>query len=145
LGDSIAWIPYCLEFKNKHKCDVIVSTFWNKLFKKVYPELQFVEPGSVVHNIHGMYKLGWFWNKDREPEIPNTIPLQKAATNILGLDYTEIKPRIDYHISQKPYGGKYVTIATNSTAGCKFWTKEGWQELGLATSQHLTMNSIWTV
>ncbi len=129
LGDSIAWIPYCIEFKNKHKCDVIVSTFWNKLFKKVYPELQFVEPGSVVHNIHGMYKLGWFWNKDREPEIPNTIPLQKAATNILGLDYTEIKPRIDYHISQKPYGGKYVTIATNSTAGCKFWTKEGWQEL----------------
>jgi len=45
------------------------------------------------------------------------------------LDYTEIKPRIDYHISQKPYDGKYVTIATNSTAGCKFWTPEGWQEL----------------
>ena len=129
LGDSVAWIPYCLEFKNKHKCDVIVSTFWNKLFKKVYPELEFVEPGTVVHNIHGMYKIGWFWNKDKEPEVPNTIPLQKAATNILGLDYTEIKPRIDYHISQKPYDEKYVTIATNSTAGCKFWTKEGWQEL----------------
>jgi autotransporter strand-loop-strand O-heptosyltransferase len=129
LGDSVAWIPYCLEFKKKHKCDVIVSTFWNKLFKKVYPELEFVEPGTVVHNIHGMYKLGWFWDKDREPEVPNTIPLQKTATNILGLDYSEIKPRIDYHISQKPYGGKYVTIATNSTAGCKFWTKEGWQEL----------------
>ena len=25
--------------------------------------------------------------------------------------------------------GKYVTIATNSTSGMKFWTKEGWQEL----------------
>ena len=129
LGDSIAWIPYCLEFKKKHNCDVIVSTFWNKLFKKVYPELEFVDPGSVVNNIHGMYKLGWFWDKDKEPEVPNTIPLQKAATNILGLDYTEIKPRIDYHISQRPYQNKYVTIATNSTAGCKFWTKEGWQEL----------------
>ncbi len=129
LGDSVSWIPYCLEFKKKHKCDVIVSTFWNKLFKNVYPELEFVDPGTVVHNIHGMYKLGWFWNKDREPEVPNTIPLQKAATNILGLDYTEIKPRIDYHISQKPYDEKYVTIATNSTAGCKFWTPEGWQEL----------------
>jgi len=129
LGDSVAWIPYCLEFKKKHKCDVIVSTFWNKLFKKSYPELEFVEPGSVVHNIHGMYKIGWFWNKDKEPEVPNTIPLQKSATNILGLDYTEVLPRIDYHISQKPYDGKYVTIATNSTAGCKFWTKEAWQEL----------------
>ena len=129
LGDSVAWIPYCLEFKKKHNCDVIVSTFWNKLFKKVYPELEFVEPGTVVHNIHGMYKIGWFWDTNKEPEVPNTIPLQKCATNILGLEYTEIKPRIDYHISQKPYSEKYVTIATNSTSGCKFWTKEGWQGL----------------
>ena len=129
LGDSVAWIPYCLEFKKKHKCTVIVSTFWNKLFKKVYPELEFVEPGSVVHGLHGMYTLGWFYNKDKEPELPNTIPLQKTATNILGLDYTEIKPNIYHRIDVKPYYGKYVVIATNSTAGCKFWTKEAWQKL----------------
>jgi autotransporter strand-loop-strand O-heptosyltransferase len=24
---------------------------------------------------------------------------------------------------------KFITIATNSTTGCKFWTKEGWQEV----------------
>jgi autotransporter strand-loop-strand O-heptosyltransferase len=129
LGDSVAWIPYCLEFQNKHKCKVVVSTFWNKLFKESYPELEFVNPGDVVHNIMGMYKLGWFWDESKEPEKPNTIPLQKAASNILGLEYKEIKPRIHYKVYENPYKQKYVTIATNSTAGCKFWTKTAWQEL----------------
>jgi autotransporter strand-loop-strand O-heptosyltransferase len=129
LGDTIAWIPYVLEFKKKHECEVIVSTHKNFLFEKSYPELEFVLPGSTVNNIHGMYTIGWFYNEQKEPQMPNTIPLQKAATNILGLDFEEIKPRISYNVGQRPYEQKYVTIATNSTSGCKFWTKEGWQEL----------------
>jgi autotransporter strand-loop-strand O-heptosyltransferase len=129
LGDTVSWIPYVLEFKKAHNCDVVVSTYWNQLFNEVYPELEFVQPGTVVHNIFGQYNLGWFWDISKEPEIPNTIPLQKAATNILGLPYSEIKPKIHYKIGERPYSEKYITIATNSTAGCKFWTKEGWQEL----------------
>ena len=129
LGDTIAWIPYVLEFKKKHECDVVVSTHKNFLFEKSYPELEFVLPGSTVNGIHGMYTIGWFYDEQKEPQMPNTIPLQKAATNILGLDFEEIKPRISYNVGQRPYEQKYVTIATNSTSGCKFWTKEGWQEL----------------
>jgi autotransporter strand-loop-strand O-heptosyltransferase len=129
LGDTIAWMPYVLEFKKKHECDVVISTHKNFLFEKVYPELEFVKPGSTVNGIHGMYVIGWFYNPDKEPEMPNTVPLQQTATNILGLDYTEIQPRIDYEISERPYEQKYVSIATNSTSGCKFWTKEGWQGL----------------
>jgi autotransporter strand-loop-strand O-heptosyltransferase len=129
LGDTIAWIPYALEFKKVHECDVIVSTHLNYLFRDTYTEIEFVEPGNVVHDIQGQYNLGWFYDTNKEPVLPNTIPLQQAATNILGLPYTEIKPRISYKIYDRPYEEKYVTIATNSTAGCKFWTKEGWQEL----------------
>jgi len=129
LGDTIAWLPYCLEFQKKHKCHVIVSTFKNFLFKDSYPELEFVERGGTVHNLYGMYHIGWFYNINKEPEVPNTIPLQKTITNILGLDFEEIRPRISYKVGQKPYEGKYVTIATNSTSGCKFWTKEAWQRL----------------
>ena len=129
LGDTIAWMPYVLEFKKKHECDVVVSTHKNFLFENVYPELEFVKPGSTVGGIHGMYTIGWFYDVNKEPEMPNTIPLQQTATNILGLKYEEIIPRIDYKIGNRPYEGKYVTIATNSTSGCKFWTKEGWQEL----------------
>jgi autotransporter strand-loop-strand O-heptosyltransferase len=128
LGDSIAWMPYVLEFKKKHNCHVIVSTFKNFLFQDVYPELEFVEPGTVVNNIKGMYNIGWFYDSNREPVLPNTIPLQKAATNILGLEYEEIRPRIAHTVCNK-FDNKIVTIATNSTAGCKFWTREAWQEL----------------
>ena len=128
LGDTIAWIPYVLEFKKKHNCHVIVSTFKNFLFKSVYPELEFVNPGTVVNNIYGMYKIGWFYNQFKEPVLPNTIPLQQTATNILGLEYKEIKPRIILFPS-KHINKKYITIATNSTAGCKFWTRENWQKI----------------
>jgi autotransporter strand-loop-strand O-heptosyltransferase len=103
-----------------------VSTFKNFLFKDVYPELEFVNPGSVVSNILSMYSVGWFYNPDREPALCNTIKLQEAATNILGLEHEEIRPRIVFTPGNNLYG-RYVTIATNSTAGCKFWTKEGWQ------------------
>lgn len=129
LGDTVAWVPYLLEFRNKHNCELTVSTFWNKLFIDVYPELKFVEPGTPVHNIIAMYKLGWFNNSDMQPVEPKLIPLQQTASDILGLDFKEIQPRIHYNIGPKPYDGKYVTIATNSTSGCKFWTREGWQQL----------------
>lgn len=127
LGDTIAWIPYVEEFRCLHDCEVIVSTYKNFLFEKEYPMLKFVEPGTTVNNLYAMYKLGWFYDSNKEPVLPNTIPLQQTATNILGLPYIEIKPRINNSGLKANY--KLVTIATNSTAGCKFWTREHWQEV----------------
>jgi autotransporter strand-loop-strand O-heptosyltransferase len=129
LGDSIAWIPYVMEFKKKHNCKVIVSTFWNHLFESEYPEIEFVTPGIPVPNLIAMYSIGWFYDKNKEPIQPNLIPLQQTITNILGLDYVEIKPKIHNPTNPRPYLKKYITIATNSTAGCKFWTREAWQTL----------------
>ena len=126
LGDTIAWMPYVLEFKKKHNCHVIVSTHKNFLFESVYPELEFIEPGQKADNILGMYSIGWFYNLDKEPALCNTVKLQEAASNILGLEFQEIRPRIAFTPGNNLYG-KYVTIATNSTSGCKFWTKDGWQ------------------
>lgn len=127
LGDTIAWMPYVEEFRCAHNCEVIVSTFKNFLFESEYPMLEFVEPGATVNNLYAMYKLGWFYNENKEPVLPNTIPLQQTATNILGLPYKEIKPRIVN--SRVCLSLKQVAIATNSTAGCKFWTREAWQEV----------------
>jgi len=129
LGDNIAWIPYCEEFRKKHECNLIVSTFWNDFFKSTYPNITFVNPGDVVQNIFALYRIGWFWDKDKEPEKPNLIPLQKTASNILGLDFKEIKPEISYK-KDKVYDFKYVCIATHSTAGCKYWHyPNGWQNV----------------
>jgi autotransporter strand-loop-strand O-heptosyltransferase len=125
LGDSLAWIPYVEEFRNKHNCTVVCSTFWNKILD--YPEIEFVEPGTMI-GCYAMYTLGWHWNEDKEPTLCNTIPLQQSASNILGLDYVELKPRLKYDIGDNKYG-KYVTIATNSTAGLKFWTKSAWAKV----------------
>jgi autotransporter strand-loop-strand O-heptosyltransferase len=125
LGDTLAWIPYVEDFKNKHNCTVVCSTFWNKILD--YPEIEFVEPGTMI-GCYAMYTLGWHWNKDKEPTLCNTIPLQQSASNILGLDYVELKPRLKYDIGENKYG-KYVTIATNSTAGLKFWPKSHWQQV----------------
>ena len=129
LGDTIAWVPYCEKFRKKHKCHVVISTHKNFLFEQAYPNLEFVIPGTKVNNIHGQYIIGWRYHPDKEPELCNTIPLQKAASNILGLKWEEIKPKIAYTPVRFDSKDKFVTIATNSTSGCKFWTKEAWQEV----------------
>jgi autotransporter strand-loop-strand O-heptosyltransferase len=126
IGDTIAWAGYALEFQNKHNCHVVMSTFWNKILD--YPELELVEPGASV-NCYALYRIGWKWDENKEPVLCNTIPLQQAATNILGLDYKQLRPKINHSNQFRIPSWKYVAIATNSTMECKFWTREGWQEL----------------
>ena len=123
LGDTLAFIPYCDAFRVKHNCEVIVSTFWNKILD--YPDLEFVEPGTMV-NCYAMYMLGYFHDSDKEPVPANKVPLQQCASNVLGLDFEELVPRVRVNRERLDLG-RYVTIATNSTAQCKFWTREGWQ------------------
>ena len=132
LGDNLAWIPYVEKFRTTHNCKVICSTFHNKMFKEQYQEIEFVEPGSVVNNIYAQYKIGLF-KKDgkvdynRHPENPLKIPLTKIASDILGLEYEELKPRMLQHAEYKT---KTVTIAVHSTAQCKYWNNPtGWQDI----------------
>jgi autotransporter strand-loop-strand O-heptosyltransferase len=130
LGDTIAWVPYVDEFRKKHNCEVICSTFKNDLFESKYPNIQFVTPGTNVTNLHGMYKIGWFYDKDKEPVLPSTIPLQKTITNLLGLEFKEIIPEMVLPIKERPFKEKYVTIATTSTAQLKYWNNpDGWSTL----------------
>ena len=98
LGDNIAWMAPVEEFRKKHKCKVICATFWNQLFKKAYPLIQFVTPNTNVNNIYARYDIGWFEagkNPERNPTHPRLIPLQQTCTDILGLDYNETVTNID--------------------------------------------------
>lgn len=133
LGDTLAWFPYVEEFRKRHKCKVIVSTFMNYLFKDQYPEIDFVEPGSVVYDIAAQYNLGWFYKEDgvfdsnRNPNDFKTIPLQQTASDILGFDYKEIRPKLNLPKVEKK---KKVGIGFHSTAQSKYWNnKKGWQEV----------------
>lgn len=132
LGDNLAWIPYVDEFRKKHNAKVICSTFWNDIFKDTYKEVEFIEPGSVVYDIHAQYRIGLFKNDnkinfDYHPNNPLTEPLTKIASDILGLDYVEVKPKLlDYNNKKR----KIVTIGVHSTAQCKYWNNpNGWQEV----------------
>jgi len=133
LGDTLAWIPYCEEFRKKHNCELIVSTFMNSLFKNEYPNIEFVEPGETVYNIIAQYQLGWYYNENGEfdfnkhPFDFKRQPLQKTATDILGLEYKEIRPKLKLpNVSKK----KKIGIGFHSTAQAKYWNNpDGWQSV----------------
>ena len=131
MGDNIAWMPYVLEFKQKHECNVWVATFWNKLFigAEIYKDLHFVEPGQPVNHLYASYAVGCYDN-DMHKNKNNwrSVPLQKVATDYLGLEYKEIIPDIGIPIGQRPIEQKYVAISEFSTFQCKFWNYPyGWQ------------------
>jgi autotransporter strand-loop-strand O-heptosyltransferase len=134
LGDTLAWIPYVEEFRKKNQCHVICSTFMNHMFKDEYPEIEFVNPGTNVGNIYAMYNLGIYYDGDeinysKNPYDTKTLPLQQVSSDILGIDYTEIRPRISHGRVIKPVQ-KQVSIGMHSTAQSKYWNnKTGWQEL----------------
>jgi autotransporter strand-loop-strand O-heptosyltransferase len=130
LGDNLAWMPYIEEFRKKHDCHIICSTFKNDLFESEYPNVEFVSPGSEVKNLKAMYMLGWFYDLNKEPTKPNIPSLQEHACNILGLDYEEIRPKLVMNIGSRPINEKYITIGPTTTSGCKEWSyPNGWQEL----------------
>jgi len=128
LGDTIAWIPYCDYFRKYYDCEVIVSTFHNYFFEKVYKDLIFVEREVVVYKIFAHFNLGWFFDTDKECKNPITIPLQRAASDILGIEhFEEIRPLLYFNPKERPIQSKYVCISTRSTSGCKEWSY--WQEI----------------
>jgi autotransporter strand-loop-strand O-heptosyltransferase len=136
LGDSLAWISYVEEFGKVHNCKMVVSTFMNTMFESRYPNIEFVEPGTNVQNLYAMYGIGLFYNEDstiniyKNPIDPKGQTMQKMCSDILGLEYKEIKPKLK---ERKPYiesNYKQVCIGIHGTAQSKFWNNPtGWQDV----------------
>jgi autotransporter strand-loop-strand O-heptosyltransferase len=131
LGDTLAWIPYVEEFRKKHNCEVVCTTFWNKLFKEQYPDIEFIEPGSgfTVSSEVPSYEIGWFYDDPKNPNDVKIIPLQQTSSDILGLNFKELIPKLKLGY-ERPIEEKYVCISMQSTAQCKYWNwLGGWQEI----------------
>ena len=136
LGDSLAWFPYVDEFRKKHGCKVITSTFMNDMFEKQYPEIEFVQPGNSVENLYAMYCVGLFYNDDnsvnlfKNPIDPKSQTMQKMCSDILGLDFVEVKPKIKQRPISIDKELKQVCIGVFGTAQSKFWNNPtGWQDV----------------
>jgi autotransporter strand-loop-strand O-heptosyltransferase len=160
LGDNIAWIPYCEEFRKKHNCELTIITNVGFLFKNSYPEINFIKENIdgfySTYNVHvgirkdihndGIEKLNkyfrknipikfipdlTFYNPEYHPEHPMRVPLQKVASNILGLDFKEIRPLFKGIPDERPMDEKYICISEFASAeGMKEWNNRvGWKNL----------------
>ena len=130
LGDNLAWFPYFVQFKKIHNCQLICSTFFNQLFKDEYPDILFVEPNTIIHNIYAQYYVGG--GKNENPHYTNTStfdrPLQKVAADLLGLKYEEIKPKITINKEKKNIIGDYVCLSEWCSGKDKMWNGD-WQQV----------------
>lgn len=134
IGDTIAWLPYVEEFRQHHNCQVVCSTFHNEWFAETYPNIKFVPPGVDISTSY-RYKIGWFFKNnifdiDSHKSNPLSIPLQQTVTDILGLPFKEIKPKLTLTQTPSPIKEKYVTISIQSTCQAKYWNHPtGWEQV----------------
>jgi autotransporter strand-loop-strand O-heptosyltransferase len=129
IGDTLAWVPYFEEFRKKHNCKLIVSTFYNEFFITSYPEIMFVKPNTKIWNIYAQYYVGTLpdINKIYAPSNHLNKPLQRVASDILGLEYKEIKPNIGMLNFPKQ---KKITLSEFTSGKDKDWgTTEEWQQI----------------
>jgi len=136
LGDSLAWVAYVEEFRKKHQCEVITSTFMNDMFIEQYPNITFTSPGMAVENLYAMYCVGLFYNDDnsvnlfKNPIDPKTQTMQKMCSDILGLDFVEVRTKIKKRNVKIDPTLKQVCIGVFGTAQSKFWNNPtGWQDV----------------
>jgi autotransporter strand-loop-strand O-heptosyltransferase len=132
VGDTMAWFPFAEEFRKKWDCKVICSTFWNSLFAAQYPEIDFVDPGTAIPDAYATYKIGLYFkdggiNYDMHRSNPTKVSLMRMASEILGLEDKEVRPKIEKPEVEKK---KRVGIGFHSTAQTKYWNNPtGWQEV----------------
>jgi len=136
LGDTIAWFPHVEEFRKKHQCELIVSTFHNKIFEDNYPNITFIPPGEEQFDLYAMYEIGWHYNEEGEINYDKNISdfrkygLQKCSYESLGVDPIEIKPNLTFKNTGPTIEGDYVIIAPHGSAHAKYWNYPGgWQTI----------------
>jgi autotransporter strand-loop-strand O-heptosyltransferase len=134
IGDTLAWFPYAEEFRKKHDCELIVSTFYNEWFEENYPNITFIKPGTEVFNLYAMYEIGWHYNEDNtinyeaNPSDFRKYSLQECSADVLGVDYNELKPKLTFKNTGSAIEEKYVIIAPHGSAHAKYWNYPGgWQ------------------
>jgi autotransporter strand-loop-strand O-heptosyltransferase len=130
LGDNIAWIPYVEEFRKTRNCIVICSTFFNDLFKDIYPDILFVKPNTNVDNIYAQYYIGATYDNNIKysPVNADSVPLQEIPSAILKLPNVELRPPLELLFNKIKQHKKYVCISEYASHENKHWKyNNGWQ------------------
>lgn len=136
LGDSLGWFPYAVKFKDKHGCKLTcaIGEKLIPLLAPAYPDITFIPHEEVNPQIYyATYSMGLFFDdKDgvQQPCDFRHVGLHRTAGYILGVDPTEIPPRLKLTDASRPIADRYVCIAAQSTTQCKYWNNpHGWREI----------------
>jgi len=136
LGDPIGWFPYAVKFKERNGCRLTVgmSDKLIPLFRDAYPDVTFLPHEEIKpERYYATYSLGLFFDdKDgvHQPCDFRHVGLHRTAGYILGVDPTEMAPRITVEDDTRPIPERYVVIAAQSTTQSKYWNNpHGWREI----------------
>ena len=136
LGDTLGWFPYAVKFKEQHRCRLTCSMgkALIPLLIDAYPDITFVTHEEIQpERYYATYSMGLFFNdKDclHQPCDFRHVGLHRTAGYILGVDPTEIAPRVALVDDSRPIPEPYVCIAVQSTTQAKYWNNPtGWREV----------------
>lgn len=136
LGDPLGWFPYAVKFQERHGCKLTCAMGEKiiDLVRDAYPTITFVTHEEVdPTRYYATYTVGLFFDdKDfvYQPCDFRHVGLHRTAAYILGVDPTEVAPRIALQDDSRPVADPYVCIAVQSTTQSKYWNNpEGWRTI----------------
>ena len=136
LGDTVGWFPYAVKFQALRGCRLTcaMAAPLIALFQGAYPEIEFVKHDEVrPERYYAAYNMGLFFDDKacvHQPCDFRFVGLHRTAGYILGVDPTEVAPRIALADESRPMQDPYVCIATQSTTQAKYWNNpNGWREI----------------
>lgn len=136
LGDTLGWFPYAVKFQEQHGCRLscAMARPLIPLFQSMYPTIRFLTHEEVVaEEYYATYRLGLFFNDEaciHQPCDFRLVGLHRTAGYILGVDPTEVAPKVEIENDRRPVPEPYVVIAVQSSTHSKNWTNpSGWHEI----------------
>ena len=136
LGDTMGWFPYAVKFQEKHQCRLSCAMAERliPLFQEAYPQIRFLTHEQVEpENYYATYSIGLFFDDEARIHQPcdfRLVGLHRTAGYILGVDPTEVPPRLAIADDRRPMAERYVCIAAQSSSQAKHWNNPtGWHEV----------------
>ena len=140
LGDTLAWFPYAVKFQEIRGCRLTcaMSKLIIPLLKDNYDHIEFItheeiEERNLAEKFYATYSMGLFFDdKDYtcQPTDFRIVGLHRTAAYILGVDPSEVPPRVSASEAGRPIEEPYVCIAVQSSSACKMWNNpSGWHEV----------------
>ena len=132
MGDMLAWFPYAEAFRQQHGCKLFcaMSPVHSAILAPNYPKITFIETEKMPPDLYASYYVGLFapWdNHDLQPLDWRIVGLQNHAAYLLGVEPGELRVKLSPSKQPRQVKEKYVCIAAQATAQCKYWNNAyGW-------------------